>query len=84
MTEPAAATADDNIWPPLPPSGIGWGGSCGIIGTIASCCCGWGAQAYERVTTRRILRDLLGVYVTTRAGTLRLALVTATRLACLT
>jgi hypothetical protein len=33
------------VWPPPPLSGIGWAGSCGIIGTIASCCCGWGAQA---------------------------------------
>lgn len=72
------------VWPPLPPSGIGCGGSCGSIGTIASC----GAavqQLVVRVTTRRILRTSR-VLLTRRLALWRLSLcaVVGACRACLT
>ena len=72
------------VWPPLPPSGIGCGGSCGSIGTIASC----GAavqQLVVRVTTRRILRTSREL-LTSRLALCRLSLceVVAACRACLT
>ena len=76
------------VWPPLPPSGIGCCGNCGIIGTAATAICGACWQVVVRVTTRVILRFLAGWTLATRTAALRFTtlglVVWAERLACLT